>query len=283
MDEISFVEKRGGEYVVSIPNAVVDVLKQRKHLPRMLYVHWRRTHIPLYYIVTLGNAGWKNKNTFNEGVTVLPERVVNEIKHEEARANMEATGILWRTSRVDGRTVAFARVLIGYNKTFSAQIENNELVLTPELEYFMNLHVRTRLYWKRVEENTWLITKTPLKDPDWVSWNACNTLELPPFENNAWSAEILLHVINGKPVLLLRRTVFGERVLNITRELVKKEKDIEIHELYSKFIASASERADFEFFLKLLEYLHVISHDARVFISGNPDVPFYIHGGDDNG
>jgi len=298
MNQVSRIDKILADeekfYLASIPNTVIEALKKRKCLPKKLYVHWTRLHA-LYYAVTLGNTKGQNKNPLNEdNTTELPEKIANEIQHEEEIANMEATAISWKISHMYGRTVAFAKILIGHDKKFEAKIKNNELILTPELKYFMNLHVRTRLYWKRIEENVWLITKTPLREPDGITWHVCNTLTIPPkfFEDMhyfiGWNAELWLQTINDKPVILLYRKVFRTPVDAFFEErLVKSEKDIEIHELYNKYLEFINDhqfteevKVDFDFFLKLLEYSQIISPEAHALIKEKPNEPFYIHGFD---
>jgi len=298
MNQVSRIEKILADedtfYLASIPTTVIEALKDRKRLPKKLYVHWTRLHA-LYYAVTLGNAKGQNKKPLNEdSTTELPENVVNEVKHEEAIANMEATAILWKISHMYGRTVAFAKILIGYDKKFEAKIKNNELILTPELKYFMNLHVRTRLYWKRLDEDTWFITKTPLREPDGITWHVCDTLALPAkfFEDMhyfvGWTAELWLQIINGKPVILLYRHVFRTPVDAFFEErLIKSEKDVEIHDLYNKYLEFINDhhyteelKADFDLFLKLLEFSKIISPEAHALIKEKPNEPYYIHGFD---
>jgi len=295
MNPVSYIKKVLTDdediYLVSLPDAVVDALKQRKRLTTQPYVHWMRLQ-HLYYAVTLGNTKGQNRNPLHEdNTTELPEKIVNEIKHEEEIANMDATAISWRITKWYGRTVAFAKILIGHDKTFAGKIVNNELKITPELKYFMNLHVRTKLYWKRLDEDTWLIAKY-LKEYDGITWHVCDTLTFPPkfFEDMryyiGWDVDLWLTTIDNTPVILLRRRVFRTPVQGFFEERIEKNgKEIEIHELFTNYLDYLKAHylyeepaTDFDFFLDLLERADIISPELHAWIKENQQAPHYIHG-----
>jgi len=279
MDTISYIQKVVADedtfYFTSLPNTVIEALKQRERLPKKLYVHWMLfAKNKYYYRVTLGDARAKNRSTLNEkNETELPDEIEKYIQLQENNLHLEATAILWKITKWNGQTVATAKILFGYGHiiTETLQIYKDEITLTPEIKTYMALRGRTKLYWKHIAENTWLVSKDR-KDYDAITWHTWDKIKFPPavkkelgFFSSA-TVEIKFSTKNGKPALVLqtkRETLLMYDFFNDTLE--ENGKGIEIHELYNKYLeylkAKHEEPSPFAFysFVTTLEELHIIS------------------------
>jgi antitoxin component of MazEF toxin-antitoxin module len=267
-------------YLIRLPNTVVEALKNRKRLPKKLYVHWRFfTKNKFYYAVTLGPArGKKEEQLDKENASELPAEIVEDVRREEERTRLEATAILWKITKWNGQTVALAKILFGYGQTREEQLQADEnidtITILPEIKYYLDLHGRTQLYWKHIAENTWLVSKDR-KDYDAVTWNTWDTIKLPPavmkelgFFTTA-KIEIEFSINNDNPALIVRikrRTTFLEDFLN--EMLEENGKGIEIHELngeYYKYLEAKNVEPfpnDFQYMITVLKNFHIISFDT---------------------
>lgn len=285
MSEITLIHKILADedtfYITSLPNTVIEALKQRNRLPKKLYVHWRFfTKNKFYYAVTLGTARDKNKTPLNEdNTTELPTEIEMSIQlEEEKHPNLEATAILWKITKWNGQTVALAKILFGYGNKIEETLQSYEnidtITITPEIKQYMELHGRTQLYWKHVAENTWLVSKDR-KEYDAVTWNTWDTIKLPPavmkelgFFTTA-KIEIEFSIKNDNPALIVRtkrRTTCVEDFLNDILE--ENGKGIEIHELFAKYFEYLKARneepfqSDFHYMITVLKNFHIIPFDA---------------------
>jgi len=268
------------DYFISLPDTVVEALRQRKRLPKNLYVHWRFfTKNKFSYAVTLGpTRGKKEARIYENNESELPEEIEKIVRQEEERTHLEATAILWKITKWNGQTVAVAKILFGYGQKIEEPLQAGEnidtMTITPEIKYYMELHGRTQLYWKHVAENTWLVSKEP-KEYDAVTWNTWDTIKLPPavrkelgFFTSA-KIEIEFSIKNDNLALIVRtkrRTTCVEDFLNETLE--ENGKGIEIHELYAKYLEYLKARneepfeSDFHYMITVLKNFHIIPFDA---------------------
>jgi len=298
MNTITFIQKILADedtfYLTSLPNTVIETLKQRKRLPKKLYVHWRFfTKNSLYYAVTLGTARDKNKNPLNEdNTTELPTEIVEYIQLEEKHSQLEATAILWKITKWNGQTVALAKILFGYGKKIEETLQSYEnvdtITITPEIKYYMELHGRTHLYWKHIDKNTWLVSKDR-KDYDAITWNVWDEIKLPPavrkelgFFSSA-KVEIEFSIKNDNPALILRtkrNALSVEDFLNDTLE--ENGKGIEIHELYNKYLEylkakhEEPSQSDFHYLVSTLYDFHIISFKTWKQLTRNEQMPYVI-------
>jgi hypothetical protein len=292
---ITFIQKNRFEvdgqpavnYDINLPLELIEALKQRKFLPQTPYLHWRRIS-RLYYVVTLGDKRgiymhlWK----FNE--TSLPNEVVQEVEREEQRSGLEANAIIWTITRWHGRTVALARILLGYGTNIYVESNNEEITLTPQIRYYMQLKGRTILYWKQLGEDTWLITKSA-KDYDAKSWLTCETLKIPKKFRTFNYYMFLETTINltekdGKPALVLKRTVFRSSFDEFLDNTIKKGKGkIEIHDLYNLYLEYIKKNKPEEEPLSFIGFLdklnpRIIPTKPYKVLREHPEETYYIHG-----
>jgi len=295
MNKIIYLKKvfadENPRYLTSLPNNVIEALKQRKRLPEKLYVHWMLfSKNENYYRVTLGDARAKNKSPLTENTTELPTEIEEHIQLQEKNTHLEATAILWKITKWNGQTVALAKILFGYGKKIEETIESfaEKITITPEIKYYMNLHGRTQLYWKHIAKNTWLVSKDR-KDYDAVTWNAWDKIKLPHavrkelgFFINA-TVKIEFSTKNDKPALVLRikrNTTYLYDFLNDTLE--ENGKGIEIHELYNKYleylkaIHKKPSENEYYFFVSTLEDFHIISVKTWIKLTNNEQMPYVI-------
>jgi len=314
LNTITFIQKTRFEedgqesisYQTSLPLEILEALKQRKFLPQTPYLHWRRIS-RLYYVVTLGDKCAECEYIWSLNNAYLPTHVEQEIKIEEQRSGLEANAIIWTIQRWHGRTVALARILLGYGTNIPVEISYKDITLTPEIKYYMQLKGRTILYWKQIGENSWIITKGT-KDYDAKSWLTCETLTIPKKFQTVHhcaflTANIALKEKDGKPALVLARTAIKTPLEEFLDNTIEKGKgEIEIHDLYAKYTAYVEKKQidpffkyDFEHFINELENKSVISKQQKEIIlqkpNEHPEKTYYIHGfslktnerGDNNG
>lgn len=312
MSTISFIQKVFADedtfYFVSIPNTVIGAIKQRKRLPKQLYVHWMFfPKSDYYYILTLGTSRGKNRHALQEdNSTKIPNEIEEYIKMEEEFSNLEATAISWKITKWYGRTIALAKILFGYGNKIKEKLSyKNTITITQEIKSYMNLQGRTHLYWKHIDKNTWLVSKDR-KDYDAITWHTWDEIKLPPavmkelgFYTGA-EVEIEFSNKNDKPALILRThryTAYLEDFLNNTLE--ENGKGIEIYELYKKYLdylkAQHKETVldEFYYLISVLRTFHIIPHEIWRKLSHNPEMPYVIsnyglktqtrEGGDGNG
>jgi len=299
MNTITYVQKVIADeetfYFTSLPNNVIEALKQRKRLPKKLYVHWMFfSKNDYYYRVTLGTAREKNRKPLQEdnNITELPTEIVEYIQLQEKDTHLEATAILWKITKWNGQTVALAKILFGYGNIIEETLQSYEnidtITITPEIKSYMELHGRTILYWKHIDKNTWLVSKDR-KDYDETTWNAWDEIKLPPevrkelgFFSTA-KVEIEFSSKNDKPALLFRierNTLRVEDFLNDTLE--KNGKGIEIHELYNKYLEylkakhEEPSKNDFHYLVSTLEDFHIISFKIWKQLTDNEQMPYVI-------
>ena len=315
MSEITYIQKILADedtfYLASLPNTVVEALKQRKRLPKKLYVHWMIfSKNDYYYRVTLGTARDKNKNPLNENnITELPTEITEYIQLQEKDTHLEATAILWKITKWNGQTVALAKILFGYGNKIEETLESYEnidtITITPEIKTYMDLHGRTQLYWKHVAENTWIVSKDR-KDYDAITWNVWDTIKLPPavkkelgFFTSA-KIEIEFSIKNDNPALILRTKRYTTQLEDFLNDTLEENgKGIEIHELYNKYLEYLKARNkepftdDFHALVSILEDFHIISLKTWKQLTRNKQMPYIIPNyglkiqtnerGDDNG
>ena len=280
-------------YFTILPNTVIEALKQRKRLPKNLYVHWMIfSKNDYYYRVTLGTARDKNKNPLEKNTTVLPTEITEYIQLQEKNTHLEATAILWKITKWNGQTVALAKILFAYGNKIEETLQSYEnidtITITPEIKTYMDLHGRTKLYWKHIDNNTWLVSKDR-KDYDVITWNAWDEIKLPPavrkelgFFTSA-KIEIEFSIKNDKPALILRtkrNTTQLEDFLNNTLE--ENGKGIEIHELYNKYLEYLKAKHkepftdDFHYLVSILEEFRIISFKTWKQLTDNEQMPYVI-------
>jgi len=297
MNTISNIQKVFADeytfYFTRLPDTVIEALKNRKRLPKKLYVHWMIfSKNDLYYRVTLGTARDKNKNPLEQNTTTLPDEIAEYVQWEENHSHLEATAILWKITKWNGQTIALAKILFGYGNKIEETLQSYEnidtITITPEIKYYMELHGRTKLYWKHVTDNTWLVSKDR-KDYDAITWNAWDTIKLPPavkkelgFFSSA-KIEIEFSIKNDKPALIVRtkrNTLSMEDFLNDTLE--ENGKGIEIHDLYAKYLeylkAKHKEPSsnDFQYLITTLEEFHIIPFKIWKQLTRNKHMPYII-------
>jgi len=284
VNTISYIQKVLADedtfYFTSLPNTVIEALKQRERLPKKLYVHWMLfSKNKYYYRVTLGDARAKNKSTLNENnETELPTEIVKYIQLQENNIHLEATAILWKITKWNGQTVAPAKILFGYGNTIEEQLQADEnidtITLTPEIKTYMELRGRTHLYWQHVDKNTWLVSKDR-KKYDAITWHTWDKIKLPPavmqelgFFTTA-KIEIEFSLNNDNPALIIRtkrRTTPMEDFLNTMLE--ENVKSIEIHELFAKYYKYLQARNiepfpnDFHYMITVLKNFRILPYDA---------------------
>jgi len=298
VSEITLIQKILADentfYIARLPNTIIEILKNRKRLPKKLYVHWRFfTKNSLYYAVTLGTARDNHKNPLNEdNTTELPPEIVEYIQLEEKHSQLEATAILWKITIWNGQTVALAKILLGYGKkieeTLNPYENRNEITITPEIKYYMDLHGRTQLYWKQFAKNTWLVSKDR-KNYDAVTWNTWDTIKLPHAVKKelgffaSAKIEIEFFIKNETPALIVRtkrNTTQLEDFLNDT--LVENGNGIEIHELYAKYLDylkvkhADPSQSDFHSLVSILYDFHIIPFKAWKQLTSNEQMPYII-------
>jgi len=297
MNTITYIQKMYADedeiYFTILPNTVIEALKQRKRLPKNLYVHWMIfSKNDYYYRVTLGTARDKNKNPLEKNTTVLPTEITEYIQLQEKNTHLEATAILWKITKWNGQTVALAKILFGYGNKIEETLQSYEnidtITITPEIKTYMDLHGRTKLYWKHIDNNTWLVSKDR-KDYDVITWNAWDEIKLPPavrkelgFFTSA-KIEIEFSIKNDKPALILRtkrNTTQLEDFLNNTLE--ENGKGIEIHELYNKYLEYLKAKHkepftdDFHYLVSILEEFRIISFKTWKQLTDNEQMPYVI-------
>ena len=279
-------------YFTSLPNNVIEALKQRKRLPKKLYVHWVLfSKNKYYYRVTLGDTRAKNKSPLTENTIELPTKIEELIQLEEKKhPNLEATAILWKITKWNGQTVALAKILFGYGNKIEEILlpYDDTIIITPEIKTYMALHGRTKLYWQHVDKNTWLVSKDR-KQYDAITWNAWDEIKLPlavkkelGFFATA-TVEIEFSTKNAKTALVLqtkRDTLRVHDFLNDTLE--ENGKGIEIHELYNKYLeylkAKHKEPSQDEFHslvTTLLDF-QIISLKTWIQLTHNEQMPYVI-------
>jgi len=298
MSTITYVDKILADedtfYLTSLPNTVIEALKQRKRLPKKLYVHWMIfSKNDFYYLVTLGTSGGKNRGLLQEdNTTELPHEIEEYIQWEEEHSHLEATAILWKITKWNGRTVALAKILFGYGnkieETLHSYKNTDTITITQDIKTYMDLHGRTHLYWKHIDKNTWLVSKNR-KDYDAITWNAWDEIKLPPavrkelgFFTSA-KVEIEFSIKNDNPALILRTKRYTTQLEDFLNDTLEENgKGIEIHELYNKFIeylkAKNKEPAGYEFhyLVSILEDFHIISLKTWKQLTRNEKMPYVI-------
>jgi|GEM_PF-2229399 len=276
-------------YLVHIPQTIIEALKQRENIPEPPYVRWMHySHDKFYYLVTLGATKGRMKNPLLQGhVTELPKEIVDLINSEITP--LEANAILWDVVTWKGKQVARARILFGYGEKLQNLLVFAYIRFPREIKDYMLLRSRTKLYWKQLDKNTWLISKDP-KDYDAISWHAWDFIKIPlkvltqiGFYTEE-KDEIELTLKDGKPALLLRVYVTKTRSLDnfLTNFLEANGESVEIHDLLNKYLITLPEReeepADLcDLAFKLFNF-SLISHADYKRICKHRDRPFYIHG-----
>jgi len=297
LNTITFIQKNRFEedgqesisYQTSLPLEILEALKQRKFLPQTPYLHWRRI-ARLYYVVTLGDKCAECEYIWSLNNAYLPKHVVQEIKIEEQRSGLEANAIIWTIKRWHGRTVALAKILLGYDTNIPVEISYENITLTPEIRYYMQLKARTILYWKQIGDEGWIITKST-EDYDARSWVTCETLTIPKkFQTvhhcTFLTANIALKEKDGKPALVLTRSALRDPLDEFLDNTIEKGKgELEIHDLHTQYIAYVEKKKinpllkyDFEHFINELERKRVVSKRQKEGILQKTNEPYYIHG-----
>jgi len=308
LNTITFIQKTRFEedgqdsisYETSLPLEILEALKQHRHLPQTPYLHWRRIS-RLYYAVTLGDKCEKCEDILLNHA-FLPHHVIQEIKEEEELSGLEANAINWTIKRWHGRPVALARILLGYDKNIPVETSYKSVALPHEIRYYMQLKERTILYWKQIGEDTWLITKST-KDYDAKSWITCETLKIPKkflTFNYFMFIETTVHLTekDGKPALVLKRTIFRDPIDEFLDNTIEKGKGkIEIHDLYNLYLEYIKKNKPEEYPLSFIGFLdrlspRIIPLKLYTVLRAHPEETYYISGfalktqtvrGDNNG
>jgi len=277
-------------YVISIPNTVIEALKQRKRLPKKLYVHWMLVSDNLFlYRVALGTSRDKYKNPLNEdNTTEIPFPFSTYIKMEEYKSHLEANATLWKITKWNGQTIALAKILFGYGTKIEEPLSYKKtIILTHEIKHYMNLLGRSKLYWKHVSDNTWLVSKDR-KDYDAITWNAWDEIKLPPavmkelgFYTGA-EVEIEFTLKNDKPALLVRTKRYTGAVEDFLNDMLEENgQGIDIQKLYEKYLEYLkTHQIDtldyYYYFIGVLENFHIIPREIRKQLAQNPEMHYFI-------
>jgi hypothetical protein len=288
------VENKKTTYLAHIPQEVIDVLKERGNIPNPPYIRWEHYSTDkFYYLVTFGTEKSSMKNPLLPGnITELPERIAHSLETQSYRSfPLKPNKIAWDIVTWKGKPIARARILFGYGENAHGRLVFGYFILSDFIKEYLNLHGRSKLYWKQVDNNTWLISKDR-KDYDAVTWNVWDKIKLPKkiilqigFYTEA-EEETELTLKDGKPAVLLRVNITKAKSIDtfLTNALEVSKRSVEIHKLFNAYIkATPKEQLDPDDFdlcdlvFKLYNF-RIISNTEQNKICKHRDRPFYIHG-----
>ena len=288
------VENKKITYLAHIPQEVIDALKQRGNIPNPPYIRWEHYSTDkFYYLVTFGTEKSSMKNPLLPGnITELPQRIAHSLETQSYHSfPLEPNKIVWNIVTWKGKPIARARILFGYGKNAYGNLVAKYFIISDLIKDYLNLHGRTKLYWKRVDKNAWLISKDR-KDYDAITWNVWDKITLPNkillqigfYSDMTDETELTLK--DDKPAVLLRVNITKAKSIDtfLTNALEASRKSVEIHELFNAYMkATPKEQLDPDDFdlCDLAFKLHnfrIISNAEYNKICKHRNRPFYIHG-----
>ena len=288
------VEKKERKYLAHIPQEVIDALKSHENIPNPPYIRWEHYSTDkFYYLVTFSTEKSSMKNPLLPGnITELPERIARSLETQYYHSYpLEPNKIAWDIVTWKGKPIARARILFGYGANAHGSLVFRYFILSDFIKEYLNLHGRTKLYWKQVTPHAWLISKDR-KDYDAVTWNVWDKITLPlkiilqiGFYTEA-EEETELTLKNGKPAVLLRINITKAKSIDtfLTNALEVSKGSVEIHKLLNAYLkATPKEQLDPDDFdlcdlaFKLYNF-RIISNTDNNKICRHRDRPFYIHG-----